>query len=103
MRLKLLGELLQQLATADLATCQIVGAVEECALLGVDQAGAIARWCDLHRGQRDRHALASSYHGVGQHDPPVGHDIEVDCVVAHWRATLEAEACGFTAANSKVD
>src|SRR5262249_53796554 len=102
LRSQLFGELVQEPATAVLSLPDRVGTLEEGALLGVDQARALAGRRYLHSREGDRDARVAGQHRIGQHDAPVEHDVEVDCVVAHRRAALLAEARDLLPADAKV-
>ena len=100
--LQFAGEPVEELDAAGLALLRLLDAVEELALLGVDDAGAAPGREQLGAGERGGDAPVADLHRVREDNALPGNDVLVDGVVGDERSVLEAEAAGLAAADAEV-
>src|SRR6185436_10536450 len=98
-----LAEQVQQAAHAVLAQTRRLVAVEERALLGEDQAGAVALGRELRRGERDRDADPAEAHLVRVDDAPVLDDVVEDRLVGVLAAVGQRPAVALPSADAEVE
>src|SRR5436190_9918152 len=96
-------ELVQKPTRALLAARRVVVAVEKDALLGEDQASALACRLELDRGQRDRNPVVAEVHVVGVDDAFVRHDVLVPAFEGMDRSAFRTAAVALAPAHPKVE
>src|SRR5262245_3673620 len=95
-------ELVAQFARAMLALAGVVIAVEDRALLGIDQPRAGARRLDLGGAERHRDARLVQMQLVADDNPLVLDDVPIGPVIGVHRAARRPAADAFLAADAEI-